>query len=164
MPVKFTADEIFEMADKMEDDGAEFYRQASESAPTEEARRLLIELAEWEKDHKQTFSELRDKFAGEGGIGFDYDPDGQAAQYLRTFVEGRVFSPESRGGAKLQGSESMSEILEIALQLEKDSVLFYLGIKDVVDKDQDKARIDKIITQERQHMVTLTRMMEASEK
>lgn len=163
MTTKFSADEVFEMADEMEEEGAEFYRKAAQNAPTEEAQRLLLELAEWEEDHKRTFRDMRKRISGGDSPGLDYDPDGEAGQYLRAFVEGRVFSLQRDASDELQEAENLPDILRIAIGLEKDSIMFYLGIKDVVPSDREKLKMDKIISEERKHVVTLTRMIDAAE-
>ncbi len=163
MTAKFNADEVFEMADEMEEEGAQFYRQAAENAPTQEAERLLLELADWEEDHKRTFQDMRRQISSGENAGLDYDPDGEAGQYLRAFVEGRVFEIQSDVGEELKKADSLPDILRIALGLEKDSIMFYLGIKDVMRSDRDKLRMDKIISEERKHVVTLTGMIDAAE-
>jgi len=163
MTTKFKADEVFEMADEMEEEGAEFYRQAAENAPTQEAERLLLELADWEEDHKRTFQDMRRQVSSGDNSGLEYDPDGEAGQYLRAFVEGRVFEIQSDVGDELKKAEDLPDILRIALGLEKDSIMFYLGIKDVVPREKEKSKMDKIISEERKHVVTLTRMIDAAE-
>lgn len=163
MATKFNADEVFEMANEMEEEGAEFYRTAAESAPTQEAKRLLLELADWEEDHKRTFQDMRRRVTSGDDPGLDYDPDGEAGQYLRAFVEGRVFSLQNNASEELQKAEDLPDILRIALGLEKDSIMFYLGVKDVVPRDKEKLKMDKIISEERNHVVTLTRMIDAAE-
>ena len=50
----------------------------------------------------------------------------------------------------------MEEILRIALDLEKKAILFYLGLKDVVPENLGKDKIDRIIDEEKSHVVTLT--------
>ena len=46
--------------------------------------------------------------------------------------------------------------LRLAIGLEKDAVLFYLGMKDVVPENLGKGKVDFIIEEEKQHLVTLT--------
>jgi len=57
---------------------------------------------------------------------------------------------------KLTGKESIGEILKTAIGLEKDSIVFYLGIKDLVAPDLGRGRIDEIIHQEMGHIATLS--------
>ena len=48
MAYDFTADDVFEMAEKLERNGAQFYRKAAENAGDSEAKAFLIRLAEME--------------------------------------------------------------------------------------------------------------------
>ena len=44
MGISFNADEVFEMAEAMERNGAKFYRKAAENATDAEIKRLLNEF------------------------------------------------------------------------------------------------------------------------
>ena len=53
MPNDFNADDIFEMAVKIEQNGAIFYRQAADKVDGEENKAFLLDLAKMEDDHEQ---------------------------------------------------------------------------------------------------------------
>jgi len=59
----------------------------------------------------------------------------------------------------LTGTETMEEVLTTAIGLEKESVLFYLGIKDIVSPEYGLERIDDIIREERGHIAQLTSLL-----
>ena len=59
MTYDFTADDVFEMAEQLERNGAQFYRNAAENAGDSEAKAFLIRLAEMEDAHEKTFALLR---------------------------------------------------------------------------------------------------------
>ena len=59
----------------------------------------------------------------------------------------------------LTGNETMEEILALALVMEKDSILFYLGLKDMVPQKYGKDKIDEIILEERRHVAKLTSVL-----
>jgi rubrerythrin len=50
----------------------------------------------------------------------------------------------------------LEEILTTAIGLEKDSILFYVGLKDLVPPKYGQEKIDDIIRQERKHVAQLT--------
>ena len=56
----------------------------------------------------------------------------------------------------LTGKESLEDILEIALNLEKQSILFYVGLKDLVPQQHGKDKVDAIIDEEKQHVAQLS--------
>jgi rubrerythrin len=53
----------------------------------------------------------------------------------------------------------MEELLITAIGLEKESVLFYLGLKDMVPPQYGRERIDDIIREERSHISQLTSLL-----
>ncbi len=59
----------------------------------------------------------------------------------------------------LAGTETMEDILHTAIGLEKESVLFYLGLKDMVQPKYGLERIDEIIREERSHIAQLTSLL-----
>ncbi|GAF92843.1 unnamed protein product, partial [marine sediment metagenome] len=64
---------------------------------------------------------------------------------------------------KLTGKETLAEIFKTAIGLEKDSVVFYLGMKDLVGGSLGKDRINHIIEEEMKHITLLSdQLAEAS--
>ena len=154
----YNIDEIFALAEKIERDGAEYYRRAAEFADTEEKKRRLEKLAEMELGHEQTFATMRADASGSNAV---FDPDGEAARYLERIVDGRVFDYRSAPAAELAG-KSLVEIYRKAIDLEKDSIVFYLGIRDLVPEGRD--RIEAIIREEMGHITLLSDELAALEQ
>ncbi|MHC5076741.1 MAG: ferritin family protein, partial [Planctomycetota bacterium] len=59
MPITFNADEIFEMAIEIEQNGAKFYREAAQNAAEEDTKKMLLEMAAMEDGHIKTFEAMR---------------------------------------------------------------------------------------------------------
>ena len=55
----------------------------------------------------------------------------------------------------LTGNEPIQEIIDIAIGLEKESILFYLGLKDFVPPEYGQDKLDRIIREEQRHIVQL---------
>ena len=121
MMYDFNADDVFEMAEQMERNGAEFYSTAANSVSDEEARSLLLMFAEMEKDHEKIFSDMRKSLGEKEKQKTVFDPEGEAVQYLRALADTRVFFDK-----KIDVS-SLENILKDAIQAEKASIVFYLG-------------------------------------
>lgn len=155
MGITFNADEIFEMAEQIERNGAKFYREAAEKAADDAVKSMLLELAAMEDGHELTFANMRKELSEDEKGTTTYDPDNEVAQYLKTVAdfhgtEGKVSPTEN-----LTGSESMADILKIALQAEKNSIAFYVGIKDLVPSKTGKDKIQAIIIEEMAHVSTI---------
>ncbi len=159
--VGFNADEIFEIAEQMERNGARFYRRAAGCASAGEARGLLLRLAEMEVQHERTFAAMREdlRLEAPGWVARFFDVEGrrETALYLRAIADGRVFDLRTDPAAALTGKEGLAEILRTAIDLEKDSVIFYLGVQEAVPEHLGRDKIDAIIHEEMGHITILTR-------
>jgi len=165
MAAPFNADEVFEIAEQIERNGAKYYRRAAELALGDHARDLLLTLADMEQRHEKTFAAMRaDIRENHPDWCADFnDPDDTATLYLRAIADGRVFDIKSDPSELLSGSESMAGILKTAIGLEKDSIVFYLGIKDAVPEQLGREQLDHIIREEMTHITLLTRELAAQE-
>lgn len=159
--IRFNAAEIYEMAEQIERNGAGFYRKAAGSVPDAEAAEMLQSLAAMEDEHEKTFADMKADLSDRDRGEAVFDPDSQAGLYLRSLVEGRVFDVKADPAERLTGDESLAEILHTAIGLEKDSIVFYLGMKHAVPDSLGKGRLDDIIEQEMGHIATLSERLAA---
>jgi len=150
MSFEFNADEIFEMAEQLERDGAQFYRQAAQRGLDPKAKHLLLSLAELEDEHRRVVKEMRAELAAEEQEAQVFDPEDEGPMYLRAFVETRVFFQ------KTVDASSVSEILKAGIEAERDSIVFYLGMRDLVPERLGKERVEEIIKQEMLHLRQLS--------
>lgn len=153
MASHFNADEVFEMAERIEANGAAFYRKAADEATDGAVRDLLNRLAEMEDRHRRIFSDMRDAWRRRSGQAEAFDPDGQVVAYLRTLVDGRLFNRPP------VDFNSLRSVLETALNTEKESILFYLGMKKVVPESLGRSELEKIIREEMTHVTLLGKEM-----
>jgi rubrerythrin len=165
MGISFNADEIFEMAEQIERNGAKFYRTAAEQqSDDDDARKMLLNLAVMEDEHEITFANIREEIISGPPIEDVYDPEDLAALYLQAIANGRVFDIKKDPSEILTGGETLEEILKIAISLEKDSIVFYMSFRDLVPEEIGKDKIDYIINEEKQHIVGLSNQLEARGK
>ena len=152
----FNADEIFEMAMEIERNGARFYRKAAAGDAGKTSRDLLLRLADMEVEHERTFSVMRDQLDAVEKTSATFDPDGEAELYLRAIADGHVFNVNADPSEKLSGKESAADVLRTAIGIEKDSIIFYLGIQDLVGRMLGRDKIDHIIREEMNHVTILS--------
>lgn len=150
MAYDFNADEIFVMAEQLERNGAEFYRKSAESVADADSRELLNDLARMEDEHEKTFKALHAELTEKEKETTVFDPEGEAVLYLRALADSRVFFEKKMDVSSMEG------ILKAAIEAEKDSIVFYVGIKDAVPEHLGKGRIEKIINEEMGHIRLLT--------
>jgi rubrerythrin len=156
MGLAFNANEIFEMAEQIERNGARFYRKAAERTKDEAGRRIFNDLAEMEDKHLATFKEMQKRLAAGDAAATTFDPDNQAAMYLQAMADRRVFDVTVDPSEQLTGKEPAADILHTAIGLEKDSIVFYLGMRDLVPERLGKGKIEDIIREEMEHIAILS--------
>ena len=151
MNFEFNADEIFEMAEQMERNGAQFYRTAAENITDARNKELLMRLADMEVEHEKAFVEMRTSLTPQDKQSSVFDPNGENILYLKAQVDTRVFFK------KEIDVTSMKDILKEALLAEKDAIVFYLGMKDLVPAARGKSHIENIIKEEMEHIKLISR-------
>ncbi len=151
----FNANEIFEMAEQIERNGAAFYVKAAASFDGP-AKKLLEELASWEKKHEDIFKDMQKALASSEKLEQVFDPDEEGARYLQAFADRHVFDTRVEAAERLTGDESLEEVLRIAIGLEKDSIVFYLGLRDATPDKAGRERVEEIIKEEMKHVSILS--------
>jgi len=161
MSITFNADEIFEIAEQIERNGAKFYREAAANATDADVKKMLLSMAVMEDGHEQTFSDMRKELSAEDKASNLFDPDNEVAQYLQTMADFHGIEGKASSTEKLTGNESVAEILKIAIQAEKNSIAFYVGIKDMLTSKSGKRKIRDIIIEEMAHVSTIGGKLQA---
>ncbi len=157
MGILFNADEVFEMAIQTEENGAAFYRRAAELHSGQDDVALLLALAEAEDKHKKTFWEMRSTLAGIEKESGGHDPYDEAVLYLDAIADSSGGEGSPKVADSLTGTETLRDILGTAIQLEKNSILFYVGLVDVVPERLGRKKVQDIINQEKAHLAGLVR-------
>jgi len=161
MSITFNADEIFEMAEKIERDGAGFYRQAAKNAADKGTKQMFLDLASMEDRHLAIFQEMRKQLGDREKEETVFDPDNEAAMYLQTMAKGHGWEGKKSLTESLTGNEKLGDILKIALEAENNSVVFYTGLKESVPPRAGRDKIEAIIKEELGHIAVLNQKMTA---
>jgi rubrerythrin len=151
MSYDFNADDIFEIAEQLERNGAKFYKNAAGNISDPDSKAFLLKLADMEVEHEKTFHALRATLAGKEKEPTVFDPQDEAVLYLKALADTRVFFE------KEISVTSMKEILKSAIEAEKDSIIFYLGMKDAVPEKSGRNKIEAIIKEEMGHIRLLSK-------
>jgi rubrerythrin len=149
----FNANDIFEIAKQIEKNGAVFYRKAADKVSDKDQKDFLLELASMEDEHEKTFAELQKELADSETASTAFDPDDENAAYLKALADMRIFAD------KEPPLDSFKQILLSAIQAEKDSIVFYLGMKALVPEKMGKAKLDDIIKEEMLHIKILAKKL-----
>ena len=168
MSFDFSADEIFEMAEQIERNGAKFYRTSADGVKEATSRELLMDLAAMEDEHEKTFAAMRSDLTSKEKTTPTFDPGNEAILYLKALADSRVFVerqiPDLGALADRSDDEIMQEVLKFAIGAEKESIVFYLGMKDAVPEGLGKSRLDAIIKEEMGHIRLLSNRLVSIKK
>lgn len=157
MEFEYNAEEILQMALQIERNGAQYYRSAAEGTEDASIRKLFYDLAAMEDEHEKTFAFMKKNLSDKEKESTAFDPDNQASAYLRAMVEGVVFDVKTGPQKILAQQKTIKDILKQAIEFEKDSIVFYVGMKDVVPKRLGGEKVDDIIREEMRHIGILSR-------
>jgi rubrerythrin len=149
MSFVFNADEIFDMAIQIEKNGEKFYRESARKVRGTEAEELLTKLADMETDHQKTFQGMKSGLTEADRKIMTYDPSNEAGLYLASLADSKVFFGKDIDTSKLEG------IFKAALLAEKDSIAFYLGMKELVPAGSGRSKLEGIIQEEMRHIRVL---------
>ncbi len=152
MVVEFNAFEIFEIAEKIERNGAKFYRRAAELFDDPRAHNMFLQLVEWETAHEQFFAGMRKELSEQGPEMRTFKPENDVVFDAQSMAGLAVFGNRMDPSAELTGKESITDILKCAIEKEKDTIVFYTGLKDFVSAEAGKDKIADIIKEEMHHV------------
>lgn len=155
MTIYWSGEEILEMAVQIEKNGVDFYLELAESAKDDNMRGLMQYLAEEEKKHMAIFRKLSgvsDQEHLKNLYELQYGEEGRL--YLKALADTKIFADSNEAAHWARGAENPSEALGTAIDLEKDSILFYQEMRNFVRAD-DRNLVDEIINEEKKHIQTL---------
>ena len=159
MDFSFNADEIFQVAIEIEDNGRVFYEKAREFVDDGEIKELFSYLALQEMEHKKTFSAMRSDLPDSSRETTLWDPDNETDQYLKMMADMNVFNKKESLEEKLKEIGDLPQALRLAIQFEKDSILFYMLMQDFTKATKGRDRINGLIEEEKAHLRELARRL-----
>jgi len=164
MAYDFNAEEVFEMAIRIEENGAAFYRKAADLQTKESDKAFLKRIAQMEDRHKAGFEEMKQQVSDLEKSQTVFDPEQEQFRYLKAMADAHGGEGDPTIVDQFTGNETMEDIIKTAIGLEKESILFYLGLKDMVPKKLGGERIDAIIDEEKMHVAQLSGFLKKAQQ
>ena len=112
MAYDFTADEMFQIAIKIEENGARFYQRAAALQSDPSNREVLRKLETMEKSHQKTFETMRSRLTDTERTTTVFDPAGEACLYLKAMADTHGGEGDPATADALTGKETMTEIVD----------------------------------------------------
>jgi len=152
----FNANEIFQIAINIEENGKRFYEKAMELIDDKDAKALLASLAKEELEHLKKFTALKEQLPKEAAAGTVWDPENDMNNYLHMVADMNVFSSDFNLKDELSQVKSAEDALKFGIQFEKDSIIFFLTIQDATDEAKGRELIGQLIEEEKGHLKKLS--------
>ena len=147
----FAASEIVEIGIQIERNGKDFYETLLKETRNEKAQNIYKYLAGEEEKHIGVFQKILDALN-------KYEPvesyPGEYYAYMNALASDYVFTQKNKGREIAKKVKSDKEAVQMGIAFEKDSIVFYQGMKQAVPK-QDIAVLDTLISQEQNHLKQL---------
>lgn len=152
----FTAAEALEMAMEIEENGAVFYNEVSAKSDDEAVKELFGNLATQERAHYRTFERMLDAVKPAPELSAEeYD---QYQTYAKTALENALFAGPEKALSLAEKAEDRETALRAAMGFEKDTLLFFYDLREMVS-DADKEAVSNIIREEKKHLRRLASMV-----
>jgi rubrerythrin len=153
-----SAGELVEVALGIEKNGVVYYSSLAELSSDPSLKEAYGGLADMERKHIDIFQRLLASVSG-----YQYQPvhagesDEEYQRYLEALIDSVVFIDDEVARKMARDARSPAEAIQMALGAEKDSILFYLEMRDFVSKN-DRPAIDSVIKEEKSHVRELSRL------
>ncbi len=153
----FNAEDIFHIAVMIEDNGEKFYNHVSATIPDAKTKDICAKLAGQEHNHRLLFEKLLTDVVNKKGPMYNLaDVPQDDLSYLKAVSDSNVFAKALNLKDVAAKIKTAKDAVTIALDFEKDSILFFLQMKKFTRPEWGQAEINKLIAQEQKHIVTLT--------
>lgn len=152
------ASEILEIAISIERRGIAFYDVMAKSVQNDETRNVFQQLVQMEQYHVKIFQDMldeADKYEPTQVNSKEYDA------YIQALGENAIFTDDMITSEMATKVESDIETLELAISAEKDAILFYYEMKEVLPQRVHPS-VNRIITEEKSHLRQLSELKKNS--
>lgn len=148
----FAGSEIVELGIQIEKNGRDFYNTLVTKSKIQKAKDMFKHLAEEEEKHIVVFQKILNSVNR-------YEPaesyPGEYLAYMNVLAGEYVFTQKDKGKQIAQEIKSDKEAIDMGIGFEKDSIIFYEGMKKVVP-EHDYKIIEQLINQEQEHLRRLS--------
>ncbi|MEK6647657.1 MAG: ferritin family protein [Candidatus Firestonebacteria bacterium] len=151
--IYFSENEIVELGVQIEKNGKDFYNTLAAKFKDEKVKEICKFLAEQEEKHIGIFSKILesvDKSASQPRESYA----GESSAYMNALANGNVFTQKNKGNEVAKAVKNEKDALDVALGFEKDSIVFFEGMKKIIPQKNHKS-INWLIEEEQKHIVQL---------
>ena len=145
----FTLQEIIDLAIRIEQNGEKKYRKAQSEVLNPLLTPTFKRLVDDEMEHIKWFEEFRDQ-AVVRGVNQELEKMGKSL--LQSVLGDQSFSIQEADFSKI---EDLHTLLELSIEFEKDTILFYEMLSAFVTDHDTLKQLETIIQEEKNHVRVL---------
>ena len=153
----FSANELLDLAIKLEKNGEAVYRNAIEKISKPALISLLEWMAEEEVKHANFFSDLKQKLSAEPENPIMAE---MSRELFDDLLGDKNFSLKEVDFSALDNTD---ELIDVFIEFEKDSVIFYKVLEPFIDDAAARKQLKDIINEENRHIRRLQEFSECNE-
>jgi rubrerythrin len=150
----FSIYEIVDLAVRIEENGEHFYRNLSKDVMNPALEPLFRWLADAEVQHREWFMNLKAKLRPKRDRG---QLEAIGGSILQEILGARTFSLEDADFSKV---DNVKDLIHIALEFEKDTILFFEIIQGLADDQETSTGLGRIIGEENNHIKMLQELQD----
>jgi rubrerythrin len=141
---------------EIEENGKAFYEKAQARIDDPEVTAIFKDLALQEVEHKKRFEELKSSLPKETASPTVQDPEQKLGQYIKMMADEHVFRKGEDVDAQIEKIGSAQDALRLAMEFEKDSVIFFLTMQDATEEGKGRDSIGLLVKEEQEHLRKLS--------
>jgi rubrerythrin len=150
-----SASTVLRWAMEIEENGESFYKAVAAQSTNRDVKLLFEDLAYQEARHFRTFSRMLERVPEAELPDSDYEG---YRNYLNTALSNALFAGPDKGMKMAQAAGNEEAALKAAIAFEKDTLLFFYDVRDMVPP-MHKDSISALIQEETNHVRQLTRVL-----
>ncbi len=142
----FSEREILEIAVRMEKNGENEYLKAAREISDQDLIAALEWMAAEEREHAAFFTRLLNNLDTLSSSVFGEEMD---AGFLKDLIGGSSLSLKE---VDFDQVESLGALVDIFIGFEEDSILFYQMILPMIDRNETREQVERIVAEEKKHI------------
>lgn len=148
METEFNVEQVFQIAGKIQQNGADFYLKIADLFYDSSRRGLCLELADQRAKRAKSLAEERKRFCDKHGKSVTFGYGDYIMSHPSEMADLAIFSHEQYHITRLRGRESREEILKDAIGRCEAVIVFFQGLKEFAKDVVTERALDKIIEDE----------------
>ena len=153
-----TAAEALKWAMEIEKNGEVFYNDVAAKSADLEVRALFEDLAAQERGHYRVFQQMLERVRPDpdlSSVGVQYD---EYQAYIQVVLADALFAGPDKGLTLAKRAQDRETALRAAMGFEKDTLLFFYDLREMVS-EAERGAISDVILEEKAHLRRLAKML-----